>query len=578
MKKILLLSAYLIYGICFSQTTNHKHKVKLTGVAEGTEIDSLLVKESNSEMRYIKYSDFLIKLQNSGIGSGSGGGTYTFTSPLSETGGAVSLDETNFAKTNVQETFDDGIIIEAINNNGLNIANSGTPIITINEFDTHLNKTAGQVNLGGNSSILNKAYGDFYYAFEGGTNTFSGTNSFSNPVIGVDGTLATHFVTKSQLDAVSGGGGTYTASVPLSIDGGNNITLDDSNYVQYYNTNAINSISFINRKGTSSPYFYFGNADGVSSYVGLHPQNDLGSALGKAASRWSTIYADTGNFTGTVSGVDGTASNHFVTKSQLDAVSGGGINNIVEDLTPQLGGDLDWNGNKSNDITLSLTGGHSKLLEEGGAELIDFVDANSTVLINDGGLEVSGGTTRMPSSTIANINSSDNKVLITKEYFNASGNIPEAPIDGDGYLRSSAGWTGLSSVVRNNLISTDTALPLSANQGKVLNENKVDKLSSITDTNLHVVFSVGHKEEYIRNISTTPVNYTVPDNATDPLGIGYRVYLRQASTGQITIVPENGNVTINTSETLKSRKQGSSLALIKVALNEWDLLGDTEKL
>lgn len=43
--------------------------------------------------------------------STNNGSTYTFTSPLVDTGGIVTFDETDFAKTDIRETFDEGLNI-----------------------------------------------------------------------------------------------------------------------------------------------------------------------------------------------------------------------------------------------------------------------------------------------------------------------------------------------------------------------------------------------------------------------------------------------------------------------------------
>jgi tetrahydromethanopterin S-methyltransferase subunit D len=67
---------------------------------------------------------------------------------------------------------------------------------------------------------------------------------------------------------------------------------------------------------------------------------------------------------------------------------------------------------------------------------------------------------------------------------------------------------------------------------------------------------------------------TIPAAATVAYAIGTAIEVRQAGAGQTTIVAASG-VTINTSETLKIRKQHASVSLIKVAADEWDLAGDT---
>jgi len=81
----------------------------------------------------------------------------------------------------------------------------------------------------------------------------------------------------------------------------------------------------------------------------------------------------------------------------------------------------------------------------------------------------------------------------------------------------------------------------------------------------------------IRLNSASSVNVTVPTDANTAIDIGSVIQIRQAGDGQVFIVPMSG-VTVNTPETLKLRKRGSSASLIKVAANEWDLTGDLETL
>ena len=80
---------------------------------------------------------------------------------------------------------------------------------------------------------------------------------------------------------------------------------------------------------------------------------------------------------------------------------------------------------------------------------------------------------------------------------------------------------------------------------------------------------------YVRmNVASTN-NLTVPPNGTAAFTVGAVIQVRQVGAGQTTVVAGAG-VTINTSETLKARKQGSTLTLVKVGTNEWDLTGDLE--
>lgn len=76
---------------------------------------------------------------------------------------------------------------------------------------------------------------------------------------------------------------------------------------------------------------------------------------------------------------------------------------------------------------------------------------------------------------------------------------------------------------------------------------------------------------------TAAATLTVPTNAAVPFAIGAQIHIRQAAGGQVTIAAAGG-VTVSTAETAKTRKQGSTVTLIKVAADAWDLTGDVELL
>ena len=80
---------------------------------------------------------------------------------------------------------------------------------------------------------------------------------------------------------------------------------------------------------------------------------------------------------------------------------------------------------------------------------------------------------------------------------------------------------------------------------------------------------------YIRMNKATSANITVPTNASVAFPVGTEIPVTQKGAGQVTFVAASG-VTINTSETLKLRRQNSTALLIKVASDEWDLTGDVQ--
>ena len=66
---------------------------------------------------------------------------------------------------------------------------------------------------------------------------------------------------------------------------------------------------------------------------------------------------------------------------------------------------------------------------------------------------------------------------------------------------------------------------------------------------------------------------TLPDDATDPLPIGYITHLHQDTETQIEVVAGGGAIT-KTAIGLKTRVQNSSLSLIKQAVDTWKIIGD----
>lgn len=65
---------------------------------------------------------------------------------------------------------------------------------------------------------------------------------------------------------------------------------------------------------------------------------------------------------------------------------------------------------------------------------------------------------------------------------------------------------------------------------------------------------------------------TVPPNSAVAFPIGTQIIIRQVGTGQTTIVAGSG-VTLNSGDGLKFSKQGTSAAIVQVAINEWDVAG-----
>lgn len=126
---------------------------------------------------------------------------------------------------------------------------------------------------------------------------------------------------------------------------------------------------------------------------------------------------------------------------------------------------------------------------------------------------------------------------------------------------------------------------LTGKAGRILmvEENEEDTFwATIPGMNMPIVnltdsytLTVGDMNSYLRMNSASNITLTVPTNISAGISIGSSVVVRQMGLGQITLVPQ-GVVVLNTPETLKLRKRGSVISLLKVADNEWDVHGDLE--
>lgn len=104
---------------------------------------------------------------------------------------------------------------------------------------------------------------------------------------------------------------------------------------------------------------------------------------------------------------------------------------------------------------------------------------------------------------------------------------------------------------------------------------EVRRVPVFAEVGTTLTLALTHAGGYIRQTNAGAIATTVPANATVAFPVGTSIGLRQGGAGAITVTAAGG-VTINvpTGHTAVSRAQGSSLALIKVATDTWDLTGD----
>jgi hypothetical protein len=76
-------------------------------------------------------------------------------------------------------------------------------------------------------------------------------------------------------------------------------------------------------------------------------------------------------------------------------------------------------------------------------------------------------------------------------------------------------------------------------------------------------------------LDSTGISVTIPVASSVAYPTGSQIHLYQSGTGQATVVGDTG-VSVNSSNGLKTRAQYSVATVIKVGVNSWVLIGDTQ--
>lgn len=127
-----------------------------------------------------------------------------------------------------------------------------------------------------------------------------------------------------------------------------------------------------------------------------------------------------------------------------------------------------------------------------------------------------------------------------------------------------------------------TIPPVASNSGKSLRVNSAEtgiewvddrtvSVQSIT-TATPKTLAMADRSNYIRISVSAPYTLNIPANGDVPFPIGSSMVIRQAGAGQIVVTPASG-VTLS-SILNATRGPGSTITLIKVGLNLWDIFGD----
>jgi hypothetical protein len=96
----------------------------------------------------------------------------------------------------------------------------------------------------------------------------------------------------------------------------------------------------------------------------------------------------------------------------------------------------------------------------------------------------------------------------------------------------------------------------------------------VQKTASYALSQLTHRDSLIEVDSTSATTLTIPLDSTVDYPIGTTIDILQTNTGQVTIAPVSGSVTVNATPGLKLRTRWSSATLLKRAANTWVVYGD----
>ncbi len=174
---------------------------------------------------------------------------------------------------------------------------------------------------------------------------------------------------------------------------------------------------------------------------------------------------------------------------------------------------------------------------------------------------------------------------------------PGSPADGDTYIVGTAptgAWQGKQNfiaVYRANMTAWQMYQPRPGWRCRVVDENadvffsggawsygpaeSLARPAVNNQTGTSYTLVLTDDNTVVRCDNATDFQLTIPTQADVAFPLGTIIQIRQVGTAQVTLVPAAG-VSVLSPETLKTRKQGSTVALMKVGDDSWDLTGDLE--
>lgn len=140
----------------------------------------------------------------------------------------------------------------------------------------------------------------------------------------------------------------------------------------------------------------------------------------------------------------------------------------------------------------------------------------------------------------------------------------------------------ITSLVQDNLTSTSQYLSLSAKQGKALNDNKLDKLTSINyiGSGVHPIALTDLGKILVFNCDTASASGVTIHSEVLPIGFNVKI-INTLNLQRITLSGGQGTTVFCTNGSIDEGiiiNSWSLCDLIKIDTNSWMLIGDTEAL
>lgn len=266
------------------------------------------------------------------------------------------------------------------------------------------------------------------------------------------------------------------------------------------------------------------------------------------------------------------------------------LESVAADTTPQLGADLDVNGNKivsasNGNIDIEPNGTGNVLLgnftfdadQTVGAGQDNFVLTydNGTGLISLEAAAGGGGLDNIVEDTTpqlgGNLDAQSNNITNL-------GTINTHTIPGGTGTFALTSQLGIQNVVEDTTPQLGGDLDLNSNDitgsgdvnitGTVVAQSTINAQTGTTYTTV-----IGDASKLVTLSNASAITLTIPANSSVAYAVGTKIDLAQIGAGQVTVAGAGG-VTVNATPGLKFRAQYSAATCIKTATDTWILVGD----